>query len=83
MQPQRSPGGMLLRLRLFTNRNPEHSAGYAIWAVSRRFLSGSPPALAGHGRKELTREELADYVSVLDISATDLSVVTGVDLPAS
>ncbi|HEY2269283.1 MAG TPA: hypothetical protein VGI96_42165 [Streptosporangiaceae bacterium] len=83
MQPQRRPGGMLLRLRLFTNRNLEHSASYAIWAVSGRALSGSTPALAGHGRKELTREELADYISVLDISAADLSIVTGVDLPAS
>jgi hypothetical protein len=79
-QPPRSPGGMLLRL--LTNRNMEHSAGYAIWAVSGRVLSGSTPALAGHGRKELTRGELADYISVLDISAEDLSVMTGVDLLA-
>jgi hypothetical protein len=79
-QPRRSPGGIFLRL--FANRNMEHMAGYAIWAVSGRVLSGSTPVLAGLGGKELTREELADYATVLDISAADLSVITGVDLPA-
>src|SRR5262249_51228924 len=56
--------------------------GYAIWAVSGRVLSGITPASQGYRGKELTREELADYISVLDISAADMSIVTGVDLPA-
>jgi hypothetical protein len=79
-QPKRSPGGMLLRL--FANRNLTTSAGYAIWAVSGRVLSGITPAAQGYSGKNLTREELADYISVLDISTADMSIVTGVDLPA-
>jgi hypothetical protein len=79
-RPERTPSGMLVRL--FVNRNLATSAGYAIWAVSGRVLSGVTPASQGYRGKELTREELADYVSVLDISAADMSIVTGVDLPA-
>jgi hypothetical protein len=78
-QPKRSPGGMLLRL--LANRNLAPSAGYAIWAVSGRVLSGTTPAAQGYSGKKLTREELADYISVLDVSAADMSIVTGVDLP--
>jgi hypothetical protein len=65
-QPKRSPGGMLLQL--FANRNLAPSAGCAIWAVSGRVLSGTTPAACGYSGKELTRGELADYISVLDIS---------------
>jgi hypothetical protein len=79
-KPGRSPAGVLLRL--FANRNLEPTAGYAIWAVSRRVLSGTTPAGHAFKGRELTSEELADYISVLDISAADMSIVTGVDLPA-
>jgi hypothetical protein len=79
-RPERTPGGMLVRL--FANRNLATSAGYAIWGVSGRVLSGVTPASQGYRGEELTREELADYISVLDISAADMSIVTGVDLPA-
>jgi hypothetical protein len=50
--------------------------------VSGRVLSGTTPAGRAFKGRELTREELADYISVLDISAADMSIVTGVDLPA-
>jgi hypothetical protein len=79
-RPMCTPSGMLVRL--FANRNLATSAGYAIWGVSGRVLSGITPASQGYRGKELTREELADYISVLDISAADMSIVTGVDLPA-
>jgi len=79
-QPRRTPSGTLLRL--FANRNLATSAGYAIWAMSGRVLSGITPAAQGYRGKKLTREELADYISVLDISAADMSIVTGVDLSA-
>jgi hypothetical protein len=79
-RPERTPSGMLVRL--FANRNLATSAGYAIWRVSGRVLSGVTPASQGYRGKELTREELADYISVLDISAADMSIVTGVDLSA-
>ena len=69
-------------LRLFANWNPEPSADYAIWAVSGRVLSGTTPAGYAYKGKKLTPEEVADYISVLDISAADMSIVTGVDLPA-
>ena len=78
-QPKRTPSGILLRL--FANRNLATSAGYAIWGVSGRVLSGITPATQGYHGKKLTREELADYISVLDISPADMSIVTGVDLP--
>lgn len=78
-RPERTPSGMLVRL--FANRNLATSAGYAIWAVSGRVLSGITPTSQGYRGKELTREELADYISVLDIGAADMSIVTGVDLP--
>lgn len=78
-QPKRTPGGMVLRL--LANRNLEQTAGYAIWAMSGRVLSGVTPASCGRSGKDLTREELTDYISVLDISAADMSIVTGVDLP--
>jgi hypothetical protein len=78
-QPRRTPGGMILRL--LANRNLEQTAGYAIWGVSGRVLSGVTPAAQGRSGKDLTREELADYISVLDISPADMSIVTGVDLP--
>jgi transcriptional regulator with XRE-family HTH domain len=77
-RPERTPSGMLVRL--FANRNLATSAGYAIWGVSGRPLSGVTPASQGYRGAELTREELADYISVLDISAADMSIVTGVDL---
>jgi hypothetical protein len=79
-EPKRTPGGMLVGL--FANRNLERSAGYAIWGVSGRVLSGVTPASQGYRGTELTREELADYISVLDISTADMSIVTGIDLPA-
>jgi hypothetical protein len=77
--PERSPGGMLLRL--FGNRNMGRRAAYAIMVVTDRGLSPSTVWMAGHGRKELSAEEFADYISVLDISPADLSIVTGMDLP--
>jgi hypothetical protein len=49
--------------------------------MSGRVLSGVTPASCGRSGKDLTREELTDYISVLDISAADMSIVTGVDLP--
>lgn len=67
---------------LFANRNLATSAGYAIWGMSGRVLSGVTPASQGYRGKELTREELADYTSVLDISADDMSIVADVGLPA-
>lgn len=78
-QPKRTPSGILLRL--LANRNLATSAGYAIWAVSGRVLSGITPAAHGYHGKKLTREELADYICVLDISAADMSLVTGASLP--
>ena len=79
-RPRRSPGGVLTRL--FANRNLGRRAAYAIMAVTGRGLSPSTVWMAGYGSKELSGEELADYISVLDISAGDLSAVTGVGLPA-
>jgi hypothetical protein len=76
----RTPGGLLMRL--FANRNLGSRAAYAITAVAWRGLSPSTVWMAGHGRKDLSGEELADYISVLDISAAEMSVVTGADLPA-
>jgi hypothetical protein len=78
-RPERSPGGVLLRL--FVNRNVARRAAYAIMAMTGRGLSPSTVWMAGHGRKELSCEELADYIAVLDISTADMSIVTGVDLP--
>lgn len=80
IQPERTPGGMLLRL--FSNRNMGRRAAYAIMAVTGRGLSPSTVWMAGHGRKELSAEEFADYICVLDITPADLSVATGMDLPA-
>lgn len=49
--------------------------------MSGRVLSGVTPASRGRSGKDLIREELADYISPLDICAADMSIVTGVDLP--
>src|ERR1035438_6049057 len=57
-------------------------AAYAIVAVTGRGLSPPTVWMAGHGHKELSAKEFADYISVLDITPADLSVVTGMDLPA-
>ena len=81
--PRRSPGGMLVRL--FANRNMGRRAAHAIMAVTGRVVSPSTLWMAGYGSKKLSGEELADYISVLDVSPADLSdlfVVTGVDLPS-
>ena len=51
-------------------------------AVTGRGLSPSTVWMAGHGGKELSAKELAGCISVLDITPADLSVVTGMGLPA-
>jgi hypothetical protein len=78
-QFERSAAGMLLRL--FANRNLGRRDAYTIMAVTGRGLSPSTVMMAGRGRKELSPEEWADYVTVLDISDADLSAVLGFDLP--
>jgi hypothetical protein len=79
-RPKHSPGGVLVRL--FANRNMGRRVAYVIMAVTGRGLLPSTLSMAAYGRKELTSEELADYITVLDISPADLAVVTGIDLPA-
>jgi hypothetical protein len=78
-QFERSAAGMLLRL--FANRNLGRRDAYVIMAMTGRPLSPSTVMMAGHGRTELSPEEWADYVAVLDFSAADLSAVIGFDLP--
>jgi hypothetical protein len=78
-QFEHSTAGMLLRL--FANRNLGRRDAYVIMAMTGRPLSPSTVMMAGHGRTELSSEEWADYVAVLDVSAADLSAVIGFDLP--
>jgi transcriptional regulator with XRE-family HTH domain len=78
---ERSPGGVLLRL--FANRNLAHRAAYAITGITGRGLSPSTVFQVEAGRKTLSPEELADYITVLDISAAEASIMTGMDLPSS
>ncbi|WBB82107.1 XRE family transcriptional regulator [Micromonospora sp. WMMD882] len=74
------PGGLLLRL--LHNRNLDWSgAAKYLFGIGRRdMLSASTIGMIGHGRKTLTPDLLTGFAAVLDIPATDLSALTGIDL---
>ena len=87
MAPRRSypdgPGSLVLRLLHNRGLGWTGIAKYLYGLGGGPALSASTIGLIGHGREALTPDLLAGFGAVLDISSTDLSILTGIDLSAT
>lgn len=75
-----SSGGLVLRLLHNRNLDWTVSAKYLYGLGRGDMLSASTIGMIGHGNKLLTGELLTGFAAVLDISAPDLSALTGIDV---
>ena len=75
------PGGLVVRLLHNRNIGWTGAAKYAFGLGRGLALSASTIGMIARAEKALTPELLGGFAPVLDISAADLSAVTGVDRP--
>jgi len=80
-QYQRGFGAIMVKF--LENRNLDwRPAVYVLHRMTPLYLSAATIGSIGHGRKQLTPDELAEFSVVLGIAAGDLAALAGIELPA-